>query len=222
MIDRGISFGNIHSYYDLDLILSSASIPPAEAKTNYIDIPGGDGSLDLTEVHGEPKYNDREGCKFTFTMNPSGSLSDEAFEAKKTEVSNALNGIKFERIIIDKDPDYYYSGRCRVDDYLSNKRIRQIVVSARLSPYKYRTEITELSFGISSTESEVIIKNSRKTVVPEIICTDDETKVVFGGIETMLSAGSHKILDIQFKDGDNILKLSGSGTVTIKFREADL
>ena len=86
MIDRGISFGNIHSYYDLNLILSKAEIPPAEPKENYIDLPGGNGSLDLTEVHGEVKFKDREGCKFTFTMNPSSDLSDAAYEEKKTEV----------------------------------------------------------------------------------------------------------------------------------------
>ena len=82
MIETGISFGGIHSFYDLNLILSGSEIPPAKPKTTYVDIPGGDGSVDLTEANGEVKYYDRD-CKFIFTMNPSDDLSDRAFEQRK-------------------------------------------------------------------------------------------------------------------------------------------
>ena len=72
---KGIQFNDIHSYYDLNLILSVVNIPPAQPKTNYVDLPGGEGSLDLTEALGEVKYNDRD-CTFTFTMNPTDHLPD--------------------------------------------------------------------------------------------------------------------------------------------------
>lgn len=225
MIERGISFDGIHSYYDLDLILSKVEIPPAVPKEEYIDLPGGNGSLDLTEVHGEVKFNDREGCKFTFTMNPANDLSDSAFEAKKTEVSNALNGKKIERITLDKDADFYYQGRCTVDDYLSNKRIRQIVVTARVKPYKYKQDETVVVVNLPDDEyiigQEVAINNSRKTVVPVITC-ENETTVVFGTVEKTLSAGTHKILDFQLKHGINQFVVSGSGTITFKYQEAEL
>lgn len=222
MIERGISFDGIHSYYDLDLILSKVEIPPAVPKEEFIDLAGGNGSLDLTEVHGEVKFNDREGCKFTFTMNPANDLSDSAFEEKKTEVSNALNGKRFEKITLDKDSDFYYQGRCKVDQYLSDRRIRQIVVTARVKPYKYKQNETILNHTLSNEEQTVIAMNGRMSVVPEITCTDDETKVVFGSIEKILSAGTHKILDFQFKEGANVLKLSGSGTITFKYQEGEL
>lgn len=137
---KGITFGEIHSYNDLNLILSKVEIPPAKPKTNYIDIPGGDGSVDLTEAHGEVKFYDRE-CRFTFTMNPASDLSEAAWEAKKMEVSNALNGQKL-KITLDKDAEFYYLGRCEVNEYLSNKRLRQIVVVATVEPYKWKQEET--------------------------------------------------------------------------------
>ena len=74
MIETGILFGNIHSFYDLNLILSAVDIEPAKPKTTYVDVPGGDGSLDLTEALGEVKYYDRT-HKFTLTMNPASDLS---------------------------------------------------------------------------------------------------------------------------------------------------
>lgn len=222
MIERGISFDGIHSYYDFDLILSKVEIPPAVPKEEYIDLAGGNGSLDLSEVHGEVKFKDREGCKFTFTMNPANDLSDSAFEKKKTEVSNALNGKKIERITLDKDSDFYYQGRCKVDQYLSDKRIRQIVVTARVKPYKLKQNKTVSIFALTSNEQTVNIRNSRKTVVPIITCSANNTNVSFGSLSKTLSAGTHEILDFQLKHGDNIFKVSGSGTIKFEYQEGEL
>lgn len=220
MIETGISFGEIHSYRDLNLILSAVDIQPAAPKTNYVDITGGDGSLDLTESLGEVRYNDRE-CSFTFSMNPAGGLSDADFEEKKTEVSNALNGKRF-KIILDKDDLYYYSGRCEVSEYLSDRRLRQIVVNATVHPYKFKKNVTVISHELSSVDEVVTIRNSRRSVVPEITCTNDNTKCVLGTVEQMLSAGTHKILDFQLKHGNNLFTVSGTGTITFKYQEADL
>lgn len=222
MIDTGINFDNIHSYYDLNLILSKVEIPPAVPKEEYIDLAGGNGSLDLTEVHGEVKYKDREGCKFIFTMNPANDLSDSAFEEKKTEVSNALNGRLFEKITLDKDPDFYYQGRCKVDQYFSDKRIRQIVVTAKVKPYKLKQNKTVSIVSLKSTAQTVNIENSRKTVVPKITCTANNTKIIFGSVEQVLNAGTHEILDFQLKEGDNIFTVSGSGTLTFEYQEGVL
>jgi hypothetical protein len=215
----GIYFDNIHSYYDLDLFLSKdgVEISPAEPKTVYVDVAGGDGSLDLTEAFGEVKFNDRE-CTFTFTVNPA---SDMTFEEKKTQVSNALNGKKC-KITLDKDADYYYTGRCAVNEYSQDRRLLQIVVSATVKPYKLKQNKTIATYTLTEKEQTVVLKNGRKSVVPEITCTNDNTVVVFGNVTETLSAGTHKILDIYLKEGSNILKLSGSGTITFKYQEGEL
>ena len=220
MIETGISFGDIHSFYGLNLVLSKVEISPAKPKTNYIDIPGGDGSVDMTEANGEVKFYDRD-CKFTFTMNPAGDLSEEAYEAKKTEVSNALNGREF-KITLDKDNGFYYLGRCEVNEYLSNKRVRQIVVTAKVRPYKFKKTVTVVIFQLSSAQKTVNVKNGRKSVCPTIECSNDNANIVFGNASFSLSAGTNKLLGIQFKEGNNELKLSGTGTVTFSFQEGEL
>lgn len=222
MIGKGIRFDDVHSYHDLNLILSAVSIPPATPKTDFIDVPGADGTLDLTEALGDVRYNDRDPARFVFTMNPADDLSDYAFECKKTEVSNALNGKLFKKITLDKDPDYYYTGRCTVSEYLSDKRIRQIVVTARLQPYKRKQNKTVATYALTTEEQTVVLTNGKKSVVPEITCTYDNTKVVLGTKEYTLSAGTNKILDICLIEGHNILKMSGTGTITFTYQEAEL
>lgn len=134
---KGIWFGDVHSHDDLNLILSKVDLPPAAVKTVYVDNPGGDGSLDLTEANGKVNYKDRT-AKFTFSV-----LPEDDFEEKKTEVSNLLNGRRF-KITLDKDPDYYWDVRCSVNQYSSNKKMRQIVVGAAVAPYKLKQEKTRV------------------------------------------------------------------------------
>ena len=216
MIDFGLTFNEVHSYNDLNLILNDMNISPAIPKTNYIDIPGGNGTLDLTNAFGEVKYNDRD-AKFVFTIHPK-----DDFEAKKTQVSNLLNGLLC-KIVLDEDQGYYYYGRCTVSEYpVVSYRNRQIVISAKLQPYKMKCNETIVDVALSNEEQEIVINNGRKSVVPEVFIANDNTVIKFGDKEHFLNAGIHKILDIQFKYGENKLIVSGEGVMTFRFREGDL
>lgn len=216
-INKGIFFDEIHSYFDLNLILAPFVLVPAEPKENYIDINGGDGSLDLTEGLGEVKYKDRT-FEFTFSVNPSDNMT---FDEKVSQVSNALNGKKC-KITLDRDSDYYWEGRCKVDKYAQNKALKQVSIKATVRPYKLKQSATVVSYELTTTEKTITLKNGRKSVVPEITCTDGNTIVYFGDDTYTLSAGTHKILDIYLKEGNNILKVSGSGTISFKYQEAEL
>lgn len=219
MIETGILFDEIHSFHDLNLVLSGCEIPPAKPKTNYVEIPGADGSVDLTEAIGEVKYNDRDGCKFTFTMLPNDAMT---WEEKKTEVSNLLNGKKV-KITLDKDDEFYYTGRCTVDSFLSDKKIRQIVVTARVSPYKLKQVETVLEYQLSETAQTIVLQNSRKSVSPYIETSDDNVTVIFGLTTfTFEKAGQYSIPDILLVMGDNVLTAAGSGKITFRYREGDL
>lgn len=216
-IYKGIFFDDIHSYFDLNLILAPFVPTPAEPKGNYIDITGGDGSLDLTEGLGEVRYKDRT-FEFTFFVNPSDKMT---FDEKVSQVSNALNGLKC-KITLDRDPEYFWEGRLIVDKYAQDKNLKQISIKATVRPYKLKQNQTVASFDLTTEEKEITLKNGRKSVVPEITCTNDNTTVIFGNVTETLSAGTHKILDIYLKEGNNILKVSGSGTITFVYQEGEL
>lgn len=214
---NGVYFGEIHSFYDLNLILAPFTPTPATPQTNFLTIPGRDGYLDLTEANGEVKYNSRE-FLFTFTVAPGDDL---AFDERASVVANALNGLQC-KIMFDRDLDYYWVGRCVVDKYTQDKNIGKIVVKATVNPYKLRQSESATSFVLSSEEQTVILENDRMASVPTIECTDDGANVVFGGNTYTLNAGASKILDIRFTEGSNVLKLSGSGTIIFRWQEGAL
>lgn len=210
---NGISFDDVHSFEDLHLVLSKVSIPPATVKTNFVDIPGGNGSVDLTEALGEVKFYDRE-CSFTFTVFPY-----DDFEQKKTEVSNLLNGQR-KKICLDKDPGYYWDGRCSIDEYASDKNLHRIVVGATVAPYKLKPDVTKVI--VPSGEAVVrTLMNSRKTVVPTITNTASAV-IVFGGKTYEISAGVHKILNIELTAGENQVIVTSTGNVEFVYQEGDL
>lgn len=215
---KGIAFDDVHTFDDLNLVLSVCpDMPPARPKTTYIDIPGADGSLDLSEVHGEVKFSDREN-KYTFTMHPAETMT---WEEKMQEVSNLLNGKRC-RMTLDKDEDYFWDVRASIDSYKSDKRLHQIVIAVRALPYKFKQDITKRTVQLSGESKSINLMNGRKSVCPSIECSNDNTVIVFGDATFNLSAGKHEILDIQLVEGINTLTVSGSGTVTFLYQEGDL
>lgn len=210
---KGMTFGGVHSHEDLNLVLSKVDIPPATVKTNFVDIPGGDGSVDLTEALGEVRYKDRE-CSFTFTVFPSDN-----FETKKREISNLLNGRRF-KMILDKDPDYYWDGRCSIDSYASDKKINKIVVKSTVSPYKLKINLTKVIVPAGNKVVRLLL-NSRKTVVPTITNTAAAT-IVFGGNTYDINPGTHRILNIELVEGGNEVTVTSTGDVEFTYQEGDL
>lgn len=212
-------FSSIDSYKDLGLLLIPRKIPKPTPKTNYVDIPGGDGSHDLSEVvAGEIKFNE---YVIPFEFHVIDENLD--WDSKVSEIANRLNGKK-KNIIISSDSDYYYVGvRCEVNEFSSNKRLGNITINCRVKPYKLkRIESTySIDLGSTKTTKEIRINNDRMTTVPTIICSDN-VNVTFKENTFSLNAGTHKILDILFKEGLNILTVEGTGTFTLNYQEGSL
>ena len=213
---QGIKFNDIHSYRDLNLVLAPFQMPPATPKTNFIDVPGADGSIDASESLGEIKFNDRTG-NFVFSVLPS-----DDFEEKKTQISNLLNGLKC-KIILDKDPEFYYLGRLMVNDYKANKKLRQITIDFRVQPYKLKKNVTTVDVApkTSKTTQTVILKNNRMSIVPTITTTKDTT-ITFGDAVIKMNAGTHKFLNIYLKQGENPITVESEGVVTFTYQEGAL
>lgn len=210
---KGILFDSIHSYDDLRLYLSKVDIPPAKPKTNYIDIPGGDGSVDLTEALGEVKFEDRV-CTFTFTAFPQDN-----FEEKKTQISNLLNGKRC-RIVLDKDPGFYWDGRCSINEYASDRNLHKIVVGAVVAPYKLKSTKTVVTVA-AGTSVSATLKNGRMTVVPTITNTANAT-IVFGGNTYTLNPGTHTRSNIILKHGESTVTVTSTSPVTFTYQEGEL
>lgn len=112
-------------------------------KTKYLEVPGSDGILDLSElITGRPLYNNREGEFSFYILN-----GYDTFENIKSKVANYLHGRKKYAVLID-DPDYLYEGRFEVnfenDDSLNHSKC---TISYNLKPYKIKFSSSITSSG---------------------------------------------------------------------------
>jgi hypothetical protein len=216
---RGTDFGGIHSLRDLNLIQQAVEISPAEPKLNLIDVPGADGSKDMSEQpSGRVVYKDRK-ITWTFALYPG-----EDWSAKHRQVSNALNGVRC-RITLDEDPEYYYTGRLVVNRYNRDKTLRQITVHATCAPYMLKQQPTKVQLaGLTTAYKTLTLVNERMPVVPTITVTA-ATTLRWNGNTWSLNAGTHKVLDIELQAGKNTLEAktnSGTGNITVEYQEGAL
>lgn len=214
---NGVSFGGIPSYDSLHLILEPFTPAPAMPQLNLLKIPGRDGYLDLTEANGEVKYNSRE-FTFNFTIAPNDELT---FDERVSLVSKLLNGLSC-NITLDRDPGYYWKGRCIVDKHEQDKNIGRIVVKATVEPYKLKNGFSRAAFDLTSTATTYrVVNNGRKTVVPTILQVGAGTVIQIDSKTYEVSAAG-KIPGIRFVSGTNLLRMSGSGQIIFEWQEGEL
>jgi len=214
---KGITFGNYHSYKDLKLLLTSKEIGSPQVKENKIDIPGGDGSIDLTDFFGEPKYEDVQ-HKFEFTtIEPQSD-----FLSQYSTIKNALHGKKV-RIILDDDPTFFYLGRCHVSSFTSEKGVGTISVECDCEPYKYKLSKTVVTRAVDGTEI-IILTNARKRAVPELtITTETSLNIVYQTYNIWdLGSGSYTLPDLELVEGANNVTVTGTGSISFTWQEAML
>lgn len=95
----GVTFGTKHSYRDWGLLLKSRPvISPPSPKTVYVDIPGSDGMIDLTEsLTGDVKFDNRTiKCEFVVLD------ARNRWSALYSDVMNYLHG-QYLQIILDEE-----------------------------------------------------------------------------------------------------------------------
>lgn len=212
---KGILFDNLHSYNDFSLILTSKTIGQPVIKTEYVEVLGADGQLDLTDAFGDVKYNNR---KLTFVF----SIKEDK-EDYLTVYSGILSNIhgKKMKIVLDDDPNFYYIGRVNVSDYNSSKRIGNITIEVDAEPYKYKQIFTIVTRTVSGTLT-VDYPNLRKQVIPKFVTNAAVTITYNGNTYTISGSGTHIIPNIIFKRGINTLTLTGTASVAVHYQEGDL
>lgn len=211
---KGITFGSLHSFNNLHLILSQKTIGTPSPKREVIDVPGGDGVLDLTEFFGAVKYNNRQ-LSFEFsTMVPQSQFMDLF-----AQVQNALHGQKM-NIILDDDPEWFYVGRITVSEWKAEKNIGKLTIDCDCEPFKqsiYTTTVTK----VVSSNATISLANDKMPTVPTITTTK-EFLISFGGYNDMYPAGTFTIPELELWEGNNQVYVEGSGTITFTYRKGRL
>lgn len=214
---NGVTFGAYHSYDDFSLIMSSKEIAAPKTKTVKIDVPGADGSIDLTDYFGEPKYED---CTHKFQF--STIVPQSEFLTRFSTIKNAIHGKKL-RIVLDDDPGFFYIGRCYVSSFTNDKNIGRISVECDCEPWKYKAAKTVVTQAVSG-ESTISLPNLRKRVVPEVVIeADSAMHIVYNTYNVWdLGGGSYTLPELELKAGENSVSVTGTGNITFSYQEATL
>ena len=104
-------------------------IPMPDYDKNIVEIPGMNGSLDLsTYLTGSPVYRDRQGS-ITF------KYVGENFDSDMNTIAQFIHGRKLKLYLTD-DPDYYYEGSMSLSSKKADAGYPIVTISYRVGPYK--------------------------------------------------------------------------------------
>lgn len=206
---KGAMFGNKYSVDDYRAIMNYARITTPTVKENYVDIPGGNSSLDLTEAVSGVTFNDGQiSFKFTFFK-----------EEDRSRMRNDLHGRKLQ-IVLEREPEYFYDGRlfCRDGDYTGC--IFELYINARVAPYKQEKQMT-LHMEEITAAKDILLDNDRMPSIP-VITVEGNIRLTYGGIGVQLSDGVYTIPEITLLDGLNRIHAEGKGSIKLQYRKGKI
>lgn len=235
-----LDHSKVNTWTDWHLIPKTRPVVnPPGLKSNIVDIPGANGSLDLTQaLNGYPLYSDRSGqFEFIVDNDYTSEFGIGGWAQIYTEILTYLHGQKVNMWLTD-DPGYFYVGRVVLNEFKSEQEYSSIVFNYQVEPFKYEnTDSSEnwlwdpfnLEEGVIDFfeeqevdgELSVRIPGRRSMPICPIIHVRDSQ-----GISVEYNEISYSL-----HDGDNILPfiianntgyisitLKGKGTVSLNYR----
>lgn len=251
-LNYGVTFSRvsdnktIHTIDDWGIYLAARpDVTPPEPKTTYVEIPGGDGSLDLTEaLTGDVKYQLRT-INLTFTV-----LKDRAdWTELYSDILYFLHGQRV-KCLFDEDHQYYYLGRFTVNQWESDRAKSKITITGSVDPYKYNLyssveqplwdsfdfEHDSMDYAkdiqITAMNQTITLLGSRRRVTPTITVKSTDGKGIrlyglYGGRNQWFSWDDGTFKDPrftisdgihQYKTGQPINGGAGTGSLTVAFQ----
>lgn len=233
-MDCGVTFNDrIHTWRDWGLNLVSIYIPMPKPKSQLIDIPGGDGSIDLTEINGRPVYDNRDGMELVF------DLMDEDYKVwflKYSEFAKEIHGKKV-KMVLDDEPEHYYMVRLNLDGQKTNPVYGEITLSGTAEPFKYDHVSSNEPWkwgpfnfctGVIRNLSDQVISTAKNTITilgagfdnpPVFIVTEaDNLKLTHEGRTYVLKVGRNRFPAVRVGEEDVTLTFSGTGKLSVEYR----
>lgn len=198
---------------------------PAQVQT-FVEVPGRYAPLDLSTylTDGQPYYTSR-----TLEARLESSEGDRLErEQRISDLVNYLDGKQVEILLPDYDGTYL-KGRVQVAPEFNDLAHCAVNLSAVCEPWRYAMEETVVTLT-AATEAQTVnmVNSGRLTVVPDLVLTGD-TSLAYGDYSWTLSAGKYTLPELCLTPGEGFnapgvhpLTYSGTGTITITYREAVL
>lgn len=217
----GMTINGIHSFKDLGLVpTTKPNVSLPAPKLSYVEIPGTQGSVDITEsLAGEVLYEMREGSLEFLVAKPY------LWEETCTKIKRSIHGVKA-TLILDTEPSFYYQGRVYVSDFKSDKNFSTITLTYKLEPYKYSVEdmatdgvYTLHDVQIKDKQAITLAHDFDMTLIPTFNNkTTNVLSVEFEGHQYSLNQGLSRFPEIRTRKNNMTLVFRGSSTLDISHK----
>lgn len=234
---HSITFGDKNTWDDWHLIPTSRPVVAMPSvNENLIEIPGSNGSIDLTEsLTGYPTFQDRSGSWDFIVANDYGD-----WVGRYQEITEYLHGRRM-RCYLEDDPNYYYEGRFAVS-WRSGNDWSTLQISYKVAPFKKSNWSTQEDWlwdpfnfetGFIDTAKDIEVDGSLEVLVrggsdhsPVTIIAEiedgDSLSLSVGGKTYAIENGTHVIPGLDLTNKVHTLTFTGNGTVTINYRSGTL
>lgn len=205
---------------DYGWTLTGYSLSAPEQKTNYVEKAGGDGSWDLSTslTDGIPRYKNRE---LTVTLECSKGNRDYR-EGLISEMVNQLDGLEWQ-IVLPDHPDHFITGRLHVKQEYSDPAHCAITVTGVCRPWLESNMERVITREATGAEQElVLINGGRRVLEPQITVSGGSVRLRYGTASVQVSAGTYTWPALVLTPGIHKVYISGTGTLSVKYREAVL
>ena len=192
-----------------------------ELKTNYQDVGGMDGLLDLSKaVTGRPVYGNRA---VSFTLCRRRPWTASAMERIRAELLARFHGQEV-TLTLPTNREHHYTGVMQIGP-LSGQARDRLPVTLDAAPWRQRNEPTVITADLTQTAQDIYLTNEARFVVPTITTTA-RTRLTLAGHEYYLDAGTSRVLDIELAPGPNLIQAAlmgaDTGKITLTYTEAIL
>lgn len=231
---------SFHTFDDWNLYVTNTDcIGEPKQYTRYIEVPGRNGLLDLSEaIAGRQVYTSRE-----IKIKLAGPKEKTSWSAAISAFRNRING-KVCRFTFDDDKAYYWRGRVKIKDFSSVLDLGTLTLDIpSADPYKYSLTssvepwlwdpfnfetdyITYIgAITVNGTET-VTIPHGHMATCPELVVSDKTSStftVEADSVTYTLVTGTNKIPSIMVGGDDDVeLTFSGNAKVQIVYRSGSL
>lgn len=233
MTKSGVTFADQwHTERDWNLHPVRIYISMPEAKEQVIDIPGGDGTIDLSEINGRPMYGMRT-VELEYHLR---NVDNEKWSLIYSEIGAVITGKKV-KMVLDDDPDHYYMARLKVDGEKTDYVNAELTFTGTAEPFKYDLTATNEpwlwdTFNFETgvireiEEVEITAENNKVTIIGAgidtppvfVVSQADNLKLTYGGRTYTLKVGRNRFPAVRVGKEDVTLTFSGTGKFEVEYR----
>lgn len=201
--------------------LASCVLTKGEQMQSIVDVPGRYAPLDLSTylTDGQPYY----GTAILEATLESSAGTRQSRQVRIDDMVNALDGKRWS-IVHPDHASAYLIGRVQIYPQYNDLAHCAVRLNAVCEPWYYAADETTVQLTASATEqtAQIVVSGGKPVVPVVVISAAGEVTLQYGASTWTLAEGEHILPDLYLTPGTHELVYSGTGTVSLTYREAVL